>query len=80
MSSLPFEKRKSSSLICHFRKDVQEIIRSLRNDFSELLIKEYHGKYHPVETLASARKIQKKGASFFRLKNHYGAGGMKTNL
>ncbi|CAI2194487.1 1739_t:CDS:2, partial [Funneliformis geosporum] len=49
MSSLPFENRTSASLICHFRKDVQGIIRALKTDFPELRIKEYHGKSDPVE-------------------------------
>jgi hypothetical protein len=49
MSSLPFENRKSASLICHLRKDVQGIVRALKTDFPELRIKEYHGKSDPVE-------------------------------
>ncbi|CAI2191789.1 13675_t:CDS:2, partial [Funneliformis geosporum] len=49
MSSLPFEERKSASLICHLRKDVQGIVRALKTDFPELRIKEYHGKSDPVE-------------------------------
>ncbi|CAI2191252.1 7009_t:CDS:1 [Funneliformis geosporum] len=49
MSLLPFESQKSASLICHLRKDVQGIIRALKTDFSELRIKEYHGKSDPVE-------------------------------
>ncbi|KAF0562285.1 superfamily I DNA and RNA helicases: PROVISIONAL [Gigaspora margarita] len=44
MSTLPFEKRKSASLICHVRKDVQGIVYALRRDFPELRIKEYHAK------------------------------------
>jgi hypothetical protein len=44
ISSLPFENRKSTSLICHLRKDVQGIVRALKTDFPELRIKEYHGK------------------------------------
>ncbi|RIB18313.1 hypothetical protein C2G38_2036999 [Gigaspora rosea] len=42
MSTLPFEKRKSASLICHLRKDMQGIVYALRTDFPELRIKEYH--------------------------------------
>jgi len=49
MSLLPFESQKSASLICHLRKDVQGIVRTLKTDFLELRIKEYHGKYDPVE-------------------------------
>ncbi|CAI2190049.1 2557_t:CDS:2, partial [Funneliformis geosporum] len=49
MSLLPFENWKSASLICHFRKDLQEIVRALKTDFPELQIKEYHGKSDPVE-------------------------------
>ncbi|PKC52871.1 hypothetical protein RhiirA1_404683, partial [Rhizophagus irregularis] len=49
MSLLPFENRKSASLICHLRKDVQGIVRALKTDFPELRIKEYHGKSDPVE-------------------------------
>src|SRR6185369_4688376 len=49
MSSLPFDERKSASLICHLRKDVQGIVRALRSDFPELLIKNYHGKSDPIE-------------------------------
>src|ERR1043165_10297471 len=49
ISSLPSEKRTSASLICHLRKDVQGIVRTLKTDFPELRIKEYHGKSDPVE-------------------------------
>ncbi|PKB94866.1 hypothetical protein RhiirA5_437884, partial [Rhizophagus irregularis] len=49
MSLLPFENQTSASLICHLRKDVQGIIRTLKTDFPELQIKEYHGKSDPVE-------------------------------
>ncbi|CAI2199953.1 4609_t:CDS:2, partial [Funneliformis geosporum] len=49
MSLLPFENRKSASLICHLRKDVQGIVRALKTDFPELRIKEYHGKSDPIE-------------------------------
>ncbi|CAI2188376.1 19007_t:CDS:2, partial [Funneliformis geosporum] len=49
MSLLPFESRKSVSLICHLRKDVQGIVRAFKTDFPELQIKEYHGKSDPVE-------------------------------
>ncbi|CAG8621413.1 9685_t:CDS:1 [Paraglomus occultum] len=49
MSSLLFDERKSASLICHLRKDVQGIVRALRTDFPELRIKNYHGKSDPVE-------------------------------
>ncbi|GBC33045.1 hypothetical protein GLOIN_2v1766623 [Rhizophagus irregularis DAOM 181602=DAOM 197198] len=49
ISSLPFENRKSASLICHLRKDVQGIVCTLKTDFPELRIKEYHGKSDPVE-------------------------------
>src|SRR5215212_587789 len=49
MSLLPFESQKSASLICYLRKDVQGIVRALKTDFSELWIKEYHGKSDPVE-------------------------------
>ncbi|GBC18173.1 hypothetical protein GLOIN_2v1791232 [Rhizophagus irregularis DAOM 181602=DAOM 197198] len=48
-SSLPFENRTSASLICHLRKDMQGIVRTLETDFPELQIKEYHGKSDPVE-------------------------------
>src|SRR6185437_12586602 len=33
ISSLPFKNRKSASLICHLRKDVQGIVRALKTDF-----------------------------------------------
>jgi len=49
MSSLPFENQKNASLICYLRKDVQEIVRTLKTDFPELRIKEYHSKSDPVE-------------------------------
>ncbi|GES92780.1 hypothetical protein GLOIN_2v1777834 [Rhizophagus clarus] len=49
MSLLPSENRTSASLICHLRKDVQGIVRSLKTAFPELRIKEYHGKSDPVE-------------------------------
>ncbi|PKK64605.1 hypothetical protein RhiirC2_716168, partial [Rhizophagus irregularis] len=49
MSLLPFENWTSASLICHLRKDVQEIVRTLKTDFPELRIKEYHGKTNSVE-------------------------------
>jgi hypothetical protein len=48
-SLLPFENRKSASLICHLRKDVQGIVRALKTDFPELRIKEYHGKSDPMK-------------------------------
>ncbi|CAG8554560.1 3024_t:CDS:2, partial [Cetraspora pellucida] len=44
ISSLPPNERKSASLICHLRKDVQGIVHALRTDFPELCIKNYHGK------------------------------------
>ena len=47
MTSLPFESRTSALLICHLRKDIQRIICALKTDFSELRIKEYHGKSDP---------------------------------
>ncbi|RIB17565.1 hypothetical protein C2G38_2186998 [Gigaspora rosea] len=43
ISSLPPNERKSASLICHLRKDVQGIVHALRTDFPELRIKNYHG-------------------------------------
>ncbi|CAB4388770.1 unnamed protein product [Rhizophagus irregularis] len=49
MSLLPFENWTSASLICHLRKDIQEIVRTLKTDFPELRIKEYHGKTNSVE-------------------------------
>jgi|SRR5581483_2286030 len=49
MSLLPFENWKSASLICHLRKDVQEIVRALKTNFPELRIKEYHSKSDLVE-------------------------------
>ncbi|GBC01936.1 hypothetical protein RclHR1_00440002 [Rhizophagus clarus] len=49
MSLLPFENQKNASLICHLKKDVQEIVCALKTDFPELQIKEYHGKSDPVE-------------------------------
>ncbi|RIA94568.1 hypothetical protein C1645_734711 [Glomus cerebriforme] len=49
MSSLPFENQKSTSLICHLRKDVQGISRTPKTDFSELRIKEYYGKSNSME-------------------------------
>ncbi|CAG8510419.1 12879_t:CDS:2 [Cetraspora pellucida] len=49
ITSLPFENQKSALLICHFRKDMQEIVHALKTDFPELQIKEYHSKSDPVE-------------------------------
>src|SRR3954454_25216392 len=49
MFLLPFENRTSASLICHLRKDIQGIVRALKTDFSELRIKEYHGKSDPMK-------------------------------
>ncbi|RHZ85037.1 hypothetical protein Glove_73g27 [Diversispora epigaea] len=49
MSLLPINERKSASLICHLRKDIQGIVYALRTDFPELRIKEYHGKSDPAE-------------------------------
>ncbi|RIB12387.1 hypothetical protein C2G38_2041877 [Gigaspora rosea] len=49
MFTLPFEEQKSASLICHLRKDVQGIVYSLRTDFPELRIKEYHSKSDSAE-------------------------------
>ncbi|KAF0373855.1 superfamily I DNA and RNA helicases: PROVISIONAL [Gigaspora margarita] len=46
MSTLPFEERKSASLICHLRKDVQGIVYTLSTDFPELRIKKYHGSVY----------------------------------
>jgi len=59
MSILPFEKRKSASLICHLRKDVQGIVRALRTDFPELRIKNYHGKSDPVEKARDFSDVEK---------------------
>ncbi|CAI2196390.1 1280_t:CDS:1, partial [Funneliformis geosporum] len=39
---LPFENSKSTSLICHLRKDLQGIIHAFKTEFPELRIKEYH--------------------------------------
>ncbi|CAI2187834.1 13585_t:CDS:2, partial [Funneliformis geosporum] len=41
-SLLPFENRKSASIICHLRKDLQGIVRALKTE-------EYHGKSDPIE-------------------------------
>ncbi|CAI2184557.1 1934_t:CDS:2, partial [Funneliformis geosporum] len=49
MISLSFEERKSASLICYLRKDIQGIVCALKTDFSELIIKEYHNKLDPEE-------------------------------
>ena len=49
MFSLSFENQKSTSLICHLRKDVQEIICTLKINFLELQIKEYHNKSDLIE-------------------------------
>ncbi|CAJ0631859.1 10988_t:CDS:2, partial [Entrophospora sp. SA101] len=49
MSSLPYEERKSASLICHLRGDVQGITRALIREFPTLRIKRYHGKSDPIE-------------------------------
>src|SRR2546423_1699421 len=59
MSLLPFESQKSASLICHLRKDVQGIVRTLKTDFSELRIKEYHGKSDPVEKAHDFSNVKK---------------------
>ncbi|CAB4390584.1 unnamed protein product [Rhizophagus irregularis] len=58
MSSLPFENRKSASLICHLRKDLQGIVRALKTDFPELRIKEYHGKSDPVEKVHDFSNVE----------------------
>ncbi|CAI2196740.1 2614_t:CDS:2, partial [Funneliformis geosporum] len=44
MISLPIENRKSASLICYLRKDVQGIVRAFKTNFPKLRIKEYHDK------------------------------------
>ncbi|CAG8737742.1 8694_t:CDS:2, partial [Cetraspora pellucida] len=49
ISLLPFDKQKSASLICHLRKNVQEIICALKTDFPGLCIKNYHSKSNLVE-------------------------------
>ncbi|CAG8617815.1 9945_t:CDS:2 [Paraglomus occultum] len=49
MSSLPYEERKSASLICHLRGDVQGITRALIREFPTLRIKRYHGKSDQIE-------------------------------
>ncbi|GES74686.1 hypothetical protein GLOIN_2v1791232 [Rhizophagus clarus] len=59
MSLLPFENRTSASLICHLRKDVQGIVRSLKTAFPELRIKEYHGKSDPMEKAHDFSNIEK---------------------
>ncbi|CAI2192242.1 7523_t:CDS:2, partial [Funneliformis geosporum] len=41
--------RKSASLICYLRKDLQGIVRALKTEFLELRIKKYHGKSDPME-------------------------------
>ncbi|CAI2187373.1 6633_t:CDS:2, partial [Funneliformis geosporum] len=48
-SLLPFENHKSASLICHLRKDLQGIVHAFKTEFSELRIKEYHGKSDLME-------------------------------
>ncbi|CAG8576087.1 12287_t:CDS:2 [Gigaspora rosea] len=58
MSSLPFEERRSASLICHERRDVQGSVRGLRNDFPELRIKEYHGGSNPVEKTQDFKNVE----------------------
>ncbi|CAI2199574.1 16019_t:CDS:1, partial [Funneliformis geosporum] len=58
MSLLPFENRKSALLICHLRKDVQGIVRTLKTDFPELRIKEYHSKSDPVEKVYDFSNIE----------------------
>ncbi|RHZ86864.1 hypothetical protein Glove_43g11 [Diversispora epigaea] len=49
MSSLPYKERKSASLICHLRGDVQGITRALIREFPTLRIKKYHGKSDLIE-------------------------------
>ncbi|RHZ77972.1 hypothetical protein Glove_168g91 [Diversispora epigaea] len=55
MSSLPYEERKSASLICHLRGDVQGITRALIREFPTLRIKRYHGKSDPIENAVTVR-------------------------
>src|SRR5207237_8684098 len=57
MTSLPFKKLKSASLICHERRNIQGIVRALRADFPELRIKEYHGKSDPIEKTRDFRDV-----------------------
>ncbi|KAF0457848.1 superfamily I DNA and RNA helicases: PROVISIONAL [Gigaspora margarita] len=56
VSSLPFENQTSASLICHLRKDVQEIVCT---DFPELRIKKYHIKSNLVEKAYDFSNIEK---------------------
>ncbi|RHZ70940.1 hypothetical protein Glove_264g38 [Diversispora epigaea] len=49
MSSLSYKERKSASLICHLRGDVQGITYVLIRKFPTLRIKRYHGKSDPIE-------------------------------
>ncbi|CAG8648072.1 9423_t:CDS:2, partial [Paraglomus occultum] len=58
MSSLPFEERKSASLICHERRNIQGIVRSLKEEFPNLRIKEYHGKSDPTEKTQDFRDVE----------------------
>ncbi|CAG8686854.1 1275_t:CDS:2, partial [Cetraspora pellucida] len=58
MSSLPYEERKSASLICHQRMDVQGIARALIRDFPTLRIKRYHGKSDTVEKACDFSNVE----------------------
>jgi hypothetical protein len=58
MSLLTFESRKSASLICHLRKDVQGMVRTLKTNFPELQIKEYHGKSDPVKKVHDFSNVE----------------------
>ncbi|CAJ0749647.1 7710_t:CDS:2, partial [Entrophospora sp. SA101] len=58
MSSLPYEERKSASLICHQRTDVQGIARALIRDFPTLRIKRYHGKSDTVEKACDFSNVE----------------------
>ncbi|CAJ0758679.1 2511_t:CDS:1, partial [Entrophospora sp. SA101] len=58
MSSLPYEERKSASLICHQRTDVQGIARALIRDFPTLHIKRYHGKSDTVEKACDFSNVE----------------------
>ncbi|RHZ87063.1 hypothetical protein Glove_40g139 [Diversispora epigaea] len=58
MSSLSPNERKSASLICHLRRDVQGIVYALRVDFPELRIKKYHGKSDPIEKAGDFSNVE----------------------
>ncbi|RGB32797.1 hypothetical protein C1646_762445 [Rhizophagus diaphanus] len=57
----PRKSQKSALLICHFRKDIQRVIRTLKTDFPELRIKKYHDKSDPVKKTHDFSHVEEYG-------------------